>query len=330
MGNGDHLEQRNSKIKKKKQPEGYIYTSYGNEKYLKDAIISAFTIRRFDTKRPIALFCSKKHKEILRDYSFRHPFDIVSDLEEEHQSITGFKHNLHAYMPFDKNMYLDSDMIFCRPPDNIWIAFRPFPYTITGQESADVFFGSHKNFGIALDILLGRRQRTLKRFDLTYLARVQTGIMYAADYDITKQVNDLAKDFLNQKSRTHFVSRKKEKGRSLESCEWSLGMAVSRLNIFIYPWFNAQESFQLDFIHTLTKADPEYRNVACKYYCNPFVHSLRGINNRVIQRFLLALFKLLPRGGDHIWVTPYILHFGWRHQKSYFNKFVEQEWNKIT
>ncbi len=313
-----------------RQPEGYLYASYGPEKFLRDAVVSAFTLKRYDTKRPVAIVCSQEHKKILASQPFRSPFDLVLDLNEKHQSIVGFKHNIHHYMPFERNLYLDSDMIWCRNPERLWLALRPYAYTITGQESADVFFGSHKNVRILMDILLRRRQRTLRRFGLSSLARVQTGVMYAADPEITHKVGNLAARLLNSKEQTHFVSRKREKGRNLESCEWSLGMAVTMLDLHVYPWFNAQESIQLDYIRPLTKANSDFSEVSCKYHCNPFVHSLRGIKSNIPRKLLFSLFRLLPRGNDHLWVTPYILHFGWKHQKQWFDQFVNKEWDKLV
>lgn len=320
----------NERYKSEKEPEGYVYASYGDEKFLRDAVISARTLRRYDLNRPVALICSEEHQKLLRRQPFEHPFELVMTLDPAHQSITGYKHNLHQYMPFQRNLYLDSDMIWCRNPDPVWTAFKPFPYTITGLSSADVFFGSRKNWGILLDILLAKRQRTLRHFGLSYLARVQTGVMYAADYRTTRAVNKQAHEYLTRKSETHFMSRKKEKGRVLESCEWSLGMAVSRMNLFVYPWFNAQESIQLDYIHHQTRANADFSEVSCKYYCNPFMHSLRGIRNRAGRLFVFGLFSVLPRSRDHMWVTPYVLHFGWQHQKKYFDMFVKREWAKLT
>lgn len=312
-----------------KEPEGYVYSSYGDESYLKYAVISARTIRRYDRKRPIALVCSEEHRDMLDSRGLKHPFDTLIILRPEHRSITGFKHHLHEYMPFGRNLYLDSDMIWCRNPDPVWTALKPYPYTITGLSSADVFFGSRKNFGIMIDILLGRRQRTLRRFGLSYLARVQTGIMYAADYETTRDVNEQARAFHKRKSETHFISRKNERGRVMESCEWSLGMAMSHKNLFVYPWFNAQESIQLDYIDHQTHSNEDFTRVSCKYYCNPFIHSLRGIRNRIGRLFVYYLLYPLPRSQDHMWVTPYVLHFGWQHQKSYFDAFVEREWKKL-
>jgi len=316
----------NSKAKPSQISEGYVYSSYGKEKYLKSAFVSASTIRRYDKDRPIALMCSREHANLIEAWGFTDFFDRVEILDEKHQSIVGFKHNLHRYMPYDHNMYLDSDMIWCRHPDNLWQAFRPFGYTITGQDSADVFYGAPKNAKIFLDLLLRRRQRTLNKFDLHHLYRVQTGIMYAADHDLTKKVDELASRYLNQKDQTHFVSRTTEAGRSLESCEWSLGMAMTKLKLYVYPWFNGYESPQLDYIHGMVEHDAEYQDVTVQHYSNPFIQQLRGLKSKMLRNTLLSIFSLLPRSMDHMWVTPYVLHFGWKHQKKYFFDFADRHW----
>lgn len=315
-----------SEAKPSRSREGYVYSSYGKEKYLKSAFVSAGTIRRYDKDRPIALICSREHADLINEWGLNDFFDRIEILDERHQSIVGFKHNLHLYMPFECNMYLDSDMIWCRHPDHIWHAFKPYGYTITGQDSADVFYGAPKNAKVFLDVLFRRRQRTVKRFDLTHLYRVQTGIMYAADKDLTQKVNELASNFLKQKEETHFVSRTTETGRSLESCEWSLGMAMSKLELFVYPWFNGYESPQLDYIHGMVEHDQEFTDVLVQYYCNPFIQGLRGLKSKALRNILLSFFSLLPRSMDHMWVTPYVLHFGWKHQKEHFFDFAEQQW----
>lgn len=51
--------------------EGYVYNSYGSELYLKHVISSIVTLRRYDQKRPVALFCSKNHPE--DDFRHRTP-----------------------------------------------------------------------------------------------------------------------------------------------------------------------------------------------------------------------------------------------------------------
>ena len=316
-----------SETKQSKASEGYVYCSYGKEKYLKSVFVSASTIRRYDKNRPIALICSREHAKNIDSWGLNDFFDRIEILDEDHQSIVGFKHNLHLYMPFDHNMYLDSDMIWCRHPDNLWQAFKPFGYTITGQDSADVFYGAPKNAKILLDLLLRRRQRTLYKFNLNHLYRVQTGIMYAADQDLTKKVDELATKYLKQKDETHFVSRTTEAGRGLESCEWSLGMAMTKLKLYVYPWFNGYESPQLDYIHGMVEHDAGYRDVMVQHYSNPFIQQLRGLKSKALRGILLSIFSILPRSMDHMWVTPYVLHFGWKHQKKYFFDFVEQQWD---
>lgn len=293
---------------------------------MQSAIVSAHTLRRYDKSRPIALICSDEHAKKITDWGLADFFDRIEILAEEHQSIVGFKHNLHYYMPFDFNIYLDSDMIWCRNPDALWLAFKPYGYTITGQDSADVFYGAPKNAKVFFDMIFRRRQRTLKKFDLSHLYRVQTGIMYAADKDLTQKVDDLASEYLDKKNHTHFVSRTTEAGRNLESCEWSLGMAMSKLRLFVYPWFNGYESPQLDYIHGMVEHNDDFSEVKVQYYCNPFIQGLRGLKSTALRKTLLSVFSILPRSMDQMWVTPYVLHFGWKHQKEYFDLFVNKHW----
>lgn len=310
--------------------EGYVFNTFGPQKYLRHAVVAASTLRRYDQKRPIAIYCTEEHRDVLQRFGLDERFAVIGTLPPENRSIIGFKHALHRFMPFDRNLYLDADIICCRNPDRLWHQFYPYPYTITGQESADVFFGASKHVGIIKDILLRRRQRTLRRFGLSHLYRVQTGINYVADYETACRVNDYAAYYYGQKSRTHFVSRTNEQGRTLDSCEWSLGMAMSKLNLFVYPWFNGYESPQLDFIQGMTDYDPDFHRVRCLYYCNPFIYSLRGLASSRARSLLLNLFSVLPRSRDHLWVTPYFLHFGWHHQKAPFECFAKRQWHKLV
>ena len=74
----------------------------------------------------------------------------------------------------------------------MWSSFSDFDFTITGTLVSDVYFGASKGARVLLDILLRRRQRTLKRFGLSYLSRVQSGVIFAQDYEMTRQVCLLA------------------------------------------------------------------------------------------------------------------------------------------
>ena len=306
--------------------EGYVYATYGSLKYLKHVIASVVTLRRYDTNRPVALFCSEKHKRALEERFLDHLFDHIFLLPEEYRSITGFKHNVYRFMPFGKNLYLDSDIIWCREPANLWRAFSAYDFTITGNQVSDLFFGAHKGIGVLKDILLKRRKRTLKRFGLTYLSRVQSGMIYAESEELTRNVCELAKEMLDQKKRTHFRSRKEEKGRSEESCEWSFAMAMSKLKIQVIPWLNGFESPQLDFIDRYTNYDDDFRSVSCLLFSSQFIYDLKGLKNRFLQKFLINLLTFFPGKGDYMYVTPYCLHFGWYHQKEPLDRFSEICW----
>lgn len=316
--------------KDKKGKEGYVYVSYGHPKYLKHTIASVVSLRRYDKQRPIALVCSDKQRKILQEKGLENMFDVIHPLPEEHASIVGFKHNVYQYLFFEKNLFLDSDIIWCKNPDFLWVSFSPFDFTITGNLISDVFFGSAKGLGVAKDILFSRRKKTLKKFGLTYLSRVQSGMIYASDYEETKKVCKHAGEMLSRKEETHFRSRKMEQGRTEESCEWSLAMAMSKLNIPVYPWLQGHESPQLDYISDLTEHDDDFQYVKCKYYNQDFVYSLRGLKSVMLRKFLISLAGILPGFGDYILTTPYCLHFGWYHQKTPFYSFSEVVWKQLV
>jgi hypothetical protein len=232
-------------------------------------------------------------------------------------------------MIFERNLFLDSDMVWCKDPNPLWHQLAIHPFTITGNAIADVYFGSPKGFSIISHIFFNKRKKTMKRFGLNSLPRVQSGVIYAKDKSVAKLVCEKAQYYLAHRSETHFQSRLKEGGRNMESCEWSLAMAMSSLGIHVLPWINGAQSAQLDFIDTFTEYDLDFKNVKSLIYLDEFVYSLRGIPNRKIQQFLLAIFSKRVGKNDHIWVTPFILHFGWLHQKEPFLRFVAQEYKKL-
>lgn len=310
--------------------EGYVFVTYGETKYLMNVIASVTTLRRYDMQRPIVLFCSSEHFDLLNKFDISDLFSDVFTLPPKNQSINGFKHNLFRFLPFERNLIVDSDTIWCKNPDNLWNSLSGYDFTITGNQKADLFFGSTKGFSVLGDILLMKRKRTLKRFNLTYLSRVQAGIIYVADTSLAETVCNEAKKFFIDKKFTHFRSRKEEAGRNDESCEWSLAMAMSKLKLQVYPWLNGFESPQLDYIDTFTIHDGDFSNVRCLLYNDRFVYDLKGLQTKWLQKLLLKIVTLLPGKGDYMYVTPYCLHFGWYHQKKYLVAFSEQTWQQVT
>lgn len=309
--------------------EGYVLHTYGPERYVIHAAVSASTLRRYDTRRPIALFCPPEHRDFLKVHQLDSLFQVIEDLPERHRSIVGFKHHLDRFHPFDRCLYVDADMIWCRNPDPLWRELVGRPFTATGLDRADFFFGGPKGVGIVWDVLLNRRKKTLDRFGLTYLPRVQAGVIYSQDVEVTKEVCTTARHFLNNRKDTHFRSRLEE-GRSEESCEWSLAMSMSRLGLPVFPWMRGPDSPQLDYIAGLVEHDPDFREVSARFYTDQFVYGLRGIPGSRLRNSLIGLASRLPGRGDYQTVIPFIVHFGWLHQKPYFNAFVEREWARLT
>ncbi len=310
--------------------EGYVYVSYGHPKYLKHTLASVVSLRRHDRTRPVALLCSQKQKNILEEKGLSSMFSTVQVLPEDNCSIVGFKHSVYKFMIFERNLYLDSDIIWCKNPNALWKSLSVFDFTITGTLVSDNFFGAAKGAGVLKDIFLGRRKRTLKKFGLSYLSRVQSGLMFAQDYSQTRKVCTLAAEMLDRKDETHFRSRKMEQGRTEESCEWSLAMAMSKLNNPVYPWLKGHNSAQLDYIADLTEHDEEFEYVSCKYYCDDFVYSLRGLKSSFLRKLIIKVCSLVPGKGDFLMTTPYCIHFGWFHEKKPFYVFAESNWKQLV
>lgn len=309
--------------------EGYVYHTYGPEAYVSHAVASVVTLRRHDAERPVALFCPPSHRVLLERHGLDTLFALVEDLPPAHQSIVGFKHHLHRFQSFERSLIIDADMIWCRNPDPLWQQLSVYPFTITGLERADFYFGGPKSVGVALEIFLDRRRRTLRNFGLTYLPRVQAGMIYAQDRAVTQEVCETATAFLARRAETHFRSRLHE-GRSEESCEWSLAMAMSRLALPTYPWYQGYNSPQLDFVDDLTDYDADFERVVCHYYTDRFIYEIRGIPHPRVRRFLLGLFARLLGRRDFLKATPFAMHFGSLHEKQPFYDFSGRIWTRLT
>ena len=310
--------------------EGYVFHSYGPDRYVKHVVASVSTLRRYDSKRPVALFCPEHHRALLRRRGLAGQFDVLEHLPAEHQSIVGFKHHLDKFKVFDRSLFVDADMIWCRDPDRLWQQFSAFPFTATGLQNADHFFGGPKGIGVVMDMVLRRRQRTLDRFELTALPRIQAGMIYAQDDACTRDVADAASRFLDRVEHTHFRSRLNSEGRTEETCEWSLAMAMRKHKLHVFPWLQGRNSPQLDYIDALVDHDRAFRNVTYRYYTSRFVYSLRGIGIPWLRDALLAIAESMPRMGEYVDVTPYALHFGWLHQKEEFHRFASETWRRLV
>ena len=311
--------------------EGYVYSVYGKTEYLKHVLASLHSLRRYDQKRPIALVCEEQHVQLLDEMGLRNLFDVIHLINPDHRTIVGFKHHVDDYLFFNANIFLDSDIIWCKNPDSLWETLSEYPFTITGNIKSDIFFGTHKDYRVVYDILLNRRHRTLKRFDLSYLSRVQSGIIYAKDKKITHEVCTLARSFMDQKADTHFIERKLPNGDTEESDEWGFAMAMSRLNLPVIPWYQAELSPQLDFISSFVEHDEDFHDIRYRYYPNKFVYNLRGLQSSRIRSLILNSIGLIyPKAVAYQWIKPYSVHFSWKHDKDAFYEFADRIWDEYT
>lgn len=308
--------------------EGYVLHTYGKEDYLRHAVASVRTLRRYDRVRPVALYATDEQISLLKRTGLDSMFAVLEVLPEQHCSIVGFKHHLDSFKPFKRSLFVDCDIVWCRDPDPLWKSLSTYSFTATGLQKADFWFGGPKGLGIFVDRILDRRRKTMKQFGLTYLPRIQAGMIYASDDKVTSEVTSAARDFLSKRADTHFRSRLDE-GRSEESCEWSLAMGMSYLDLPVFNWFQGQNSPQIDFVEGFVEHDESFSSVRCKYYLDTLLHDMRGIPNFKLRKFLVDAFSLLPGRGDFMWVTPFALHFGWMHYKQPFYDLADRIWDEL-
>ena len=307
--------------------EGYVLHTYGSEAHLKFAVASVITLRRHDKQRPVALYCSRKHRDVLDRTDRSKLFDRIEILPPAHHSIMGFKHHLHRFMPFARNLYVDVDMVWCRSPDTLWHQLSAYPFTVTGLDRADLYFGGPKNPAVFLDYLRNRRGKTMARFGLTYLPRVQAGMIYARDREVTQMVCEQAAGLFARCDETHF---KRSAVPSEESCEWSLAMTMALNAMPVLSWYQGYNSAQLDYLPGLTSHSEDFEEVECKYYCDRFIYEIRGLKNPRFRDFMTRLFATLLRRQDYFMVTPYALHFSWNHAKGPFEDFADRMWDRTS
>ena len=287
------------------------------------------TIRRYDADRPIAIYTDEEQQKLLVDLGLSSLFAEVRIVPAAHRSIVGFKHHLQEFHPFERNLFVDSDMIWCRNPDPLWKNLSGYSFTATGVETADFFFGGPKNARVVTDYLTNRRKKTLRHFGVTYLPRVQAGMIYSSDLETCQMVCQEAREMLDRRKETHFRSRLIE-GRSEESCEWSMALAMARLNLPIYPWRQAQNTPQLDYISDFVDHDPDFHHVSCTYFNDPKVSRLREFPHPLPRDFGIWLSQRIPGRGDHMQITPFTLHFGWLQYKETFWQFADRIWDEAT
>ena len=309
--------------------EGYVLHTYGKEAYLRHAVACVTTLRRYDSTRPVALYCTDSQIELLQRHGLTSMFTLVNQLPDKNCSINGFKHHLHEFKPWERSLFIDSDIIWCRNPDPLWTQLSIYPFTATGLNRADFFFGGPKNASVILEFFRNHRGRTLERFGLSHLQRVQAGMIYASDSDVTRSVCELAHNFHSRVSETHFKTRLLE-GRTEESCEWSLAMAMSQLKLPVYHWYQGANSPQLDYISEMTEHNSNFENVSCLYYTDRFIYEIRGIKNPRIRQICIQIAISVLLRYDWIKVTPFALHFGWLHAKQTFYDFADRVWENLT
>ena len=107
-------------------------------------------------------------------------------------------------------------------------------------------------------------------------------------------------------------------------------MAMSRLELPIYLWYQGYNSPQLDYVEGMTDYNGDFERVSCHYYSDRFIYDIRGIPNQKVRNFIIGVFTRLLGRRDSLKVTPFVLHFSWLHAKQPFYDFSDRTWARLT
>jgi len=158
--------------------EGYLILALGDVKYYKMACNLAVSIRLRDTGRPICL---------MHDMSF----DIDDDLFNYSQvmgddKLVGCTNKIliDRYSPFERTLFVDCDCLMVKDDiDFFWDELSNYHFAVQGRK---VYEGQWGNMDVATQI---------KLFDLDYMVKANSGIIYFDDSLQAKAVFDKARDY---------------------------------------------------------------------------------------------------------------------------------------
>ena len=140
---------------------------------------------------------------------------------------------MDKYWFFDQQIYLDSDILWCKHPNVLWKAFEPHNICAIGHPKAGGTFGYCYGKEYISNILLFKRKRTLRKFNLKGIPRISAIAIFSKNRDITASACQQARWFFTQKHLTHFNGGKNIRIDNEESCEWSMAMAWAKFHLSV-------------------------------------------------------------------------------------------------
>ena len=205
-------------------PEGLLTLSYGGPKYLRMAQALSLSYRRHNPARPFAIITDQASAHTLRAY-----FDAVIIVKPEYGPGTMQKLYVDLYSPFVKTLFVDSDCLFYKHPDELWHLYAHGPFSVRGWRYLTGGTDYEKRTPYRW---LQDTSQFLKQNGISRLAHFNGGVFYFDRSDTAKRLFTITRSLYERHAEFGFVPFK---GAPI-SDEPAMAVAMEKCGINMDPW----------------------------------------------------------------------------------------------
>jgi hypothetical protein len=205
-------------------PEGLLTLSYGGPKYIRMAQALSLSYRRHNSDRPFAIITDQASAHTLRAY-----FDDVIIVKPEYGPSTTQKLYVDLYSPFARTLFVDSDCLFYKHPDELWNLYAHGPFSIRGWRylTGDTDYERRAPYRWVQDTSQFLKQNGISRF-----AHFNGGVFYFDRSETAKRVFVIGRSLYESREEFGFVPFKS----APISDEPAMAVAMEKCGIDMDPW----------------------------------------------------------------------------------------------
>ena len=179
------------------QPEGLLTIAYGRPKYIRMAQALSLSYRRHKPGRPFAIVTDEANAQTLSNY-----FDAVIIAKPEYG--TGVIQKLYSdlYSPYAKTLFVDSDCLFYKHPDELWDLYSHGPFSMRGWRylTGETDYEKRTPYTWVEDT-----SRFLKLNQISRLAHFNGGVFYFDHSDTALKLFGIARSLYERRVELGFV-----------------------------------------------------------------------------------------------------------------------------
>jgi hypothetical protein len=206
------------------QPEGLLTIAYGRPKYIRMAKALSLSYRRHKPNRPFAIVTDEANAQTLRTY-----FDAVIAVKPEYGSGVVQKLSADLYSPYAKTLFVDSDCLFYKHPDELWNLYAHAPFSVRGWRylTGDTDYEKRTPYEWVRDT-----SQFLKLNQISRLAHFNGGVFYFDHSDAAEKVFSISRSVYERRAELGFVPFK---GAPIND-EPAMAVAMEKCGIKMDPW----------------------------------------------------------------------------------------------